>query len=83
MLDLHQKIKNLIQWLSFRFVSLIFTPMDKRLKTGSFQTQKKINDKHQLSVLPGLECDKKIRVFIHKVEQACRAQRKETMKMNI
>jgi len=32
--------------------------MDKRLKTGSFQRQKKINDKHQLSVLPGLECDK-------------------------
>jgi hypothetical protein len=44
MLDLHQKIKTLIQWLSFRFVPLIITPMDKRLKTGSFQRQKKIKD---------------------------------------
>lgn len=28
MLDLPQEIKTLIQWLSFRFVSLIFTQMD-------------------------------------------------------
>lgn len=57
--DLPQKITALIQWLSFRFVPLSFTPLDTRLKWGSFQRQKKRRDQHQLSVSPGLDCDKR------------------------
>lgn len=85
MLDLPQKIKTLIQWLSFRFVPLIFTPMDTRFKTESFQRQKKIKDQHQLSVSSGLECDKG-NSCVHTQSGAgssCVKKRKETGKMNI